>query len=448
MSLRNVFYSFLKPASLRAALRAVIPADAQQRFRNWLQGEPNVQWCRVVMNREIERFIRSLDCPNIDVLEISGTGSQGRYNFHDYKTVEFPEYDICNGPLVDEGFDLIIAEQVFEHVLRPDLAAESVYKMLRPGGVFVISTPFLLKVHGAPSDLYRWTEHGMKQLLEGAGFNVLSTGSWGNRECMFADMTSNPEWTVYKPRRHSLLNEPQFAIVVWAFAEKRGGIANLHKSLASEHYTKSFFEELRKGAQQSADVIVPLVLELLPVRNVVDVGCGDGTWLAAFQKHGVEEILGLDGEYVSNEVLQIPEKCFQAVDLTKPFELRRSFDLAVSLEVAEHLPVESAATLVESLTRLSPLVLFSAAIPFQGGENHMNEQWPDKWAALFQKHDYLPVDFIRKRVWQNEAVNWWYAQNTLLFVKASLLDCNPKLKAEFEATNRNQLSLVHPRGYL
>jgi hypothetical protein len=92
--------------------------------------------------------------------------------------------------------------------------------MLRPGGRVVITTPFLLKVHGYPLDLYRWTEEGMRQLLETAGFSVLTTGSWGNLECLIADMTPDLEWTKYNPRKHSLNNQPQFPIVVWAFAKK------------------------------------------------------------------------------------------------------------------------------------------------------------------------------------------------------------------------------------
>ena len=216
----------------------------------------------------------------------------------------------------------------------------------------------------------------------------------------------------------------------------------------SEYYTRDFYEQLRNGATQSAKVMVPLVLQLLPVRSVVDIGCGDGSWLAVFRKFGVEEILGVDGEYVDRSLLQIPQDCFKALDLTGPFGLGRGFDLAISLEVAEHLPPDCARGFVEGLTRLAPFVLFSAAIPFQGGEHHVNEQWPDKWAELFKVHDYLPVDFIRKRVWQNDAVEWWYAQNTLLFARADLIERNAVLKAEFEKTNPNQLCLVHPGQYL
>jgi SAM-dependent methyltransferase len=222
--LRHLLHPLYRSGHVRSVLKALIPAQYQPRLRRWLRPngpESNLHWCRIVMNREIEKFIRSLDCCHIDALEISGTGSEGRYNFRSYRTVHYPDYDVCQGPLAEERFDLVIAEQVFEHVLRPDRAAANVYEMLRPGGIFVISTPFLLKIHGAPSDLYRWTEEGMRQLLETAGFFVTATASWGNLECLFADMRPGLEWTVYDPLSHSLDNQPQFAIVVWAFAEKR-----------------------------------------------------------------------------------------------------------------------------------------------------------------------------------------------------------------------------------
>src|SRR2546427_1539345 len=103
--------------------------------------------------------------------------------------------------------------------------------------------------------------------------------------------------------------------------------------MRAEHYTKGFFEQIRNGSRRSAEVIVPLVAQLLPVRSVVDIGCGDGTWLRVFRELGVDEILGIDGEYVARELLQIPEDCFDAVDLTKSFHLGRVFDLAMSLEV-------------------------------------------------------------------------------------------------------------------
>jgi SAM-dependent methyltransferase len=221
VELKSILYPFYRGGYTHSVLKALIPVRYHERVRRWLRPDTEVQWCRVFMNREIERFIRSLDCSHIDALEISGSGSQGRYNFRSYRTAQYPEYDVCKEPLAQEHFDLVIAEQVLEHVLRPDRAVANVYQMLRPGGVFVVSTPFLLKVHEAPLDLYRWTKHGMRQLLETAGFTVLATASWGNRECLFADMTPGLRWTAYNPMLHRLHNEPQFAIVIWAFAEKR-----------------------------------------------------------------------------------------------------------------------------------------------------------------------------------------------------------------------------------
>jgi SAM-dependent methyltransferase len=221
IELRRILRPLYEGDYTRSALKALIPPRFHLRMREWFQLAGNeVQWCRVVMNREIEGFIRSLDCSAIDALEISGSGSQGRYGFRSYRSVQYPKYDVCTGPLAGEEFDLVIAEQVFEHILQPDRAATNVFQMLRPGGFFVISTPFLLKVHEVPLDLYRWTERGMRQLLETAGFTDVSTASWGNRECLIADMTPGLVWTAYNPRKHSLHNEPEFAIVVWAFAKK------------------------------------------------------------------------------------------------------------------------------------------------------------------------------------------------------------------------------------
>ncbi len=218
--------------------------------------------------------------------------------------------------------------------------------------------------------------------------------------------------------------------------------------MPSDHYNKNFYELMRAGSVRSAEAILPLVLQILQVHSVVDVGCGDGNWLAVFQRLGVEEILGIDGDYVNPDLLQIPADHFQAADLSKPLRLGRVYDLAISMEVAEHLERDCAPMFVESLVRLAPVVLFSAAIPLQGGNQHLNEQWPDKWAALFREHGYLPVDFIRKHVWQNEAVEWWYAQNTLLFVQLGVLENNEAIKKEFEQTDPRLLCLVHPRNYL
>src|SRR5215467_13018648 len=137
-------------------------------------------------------------------------------------------------------------------------------------------------------------------------------------------------------------------------------------------YTVDFYKIHRQGSRRSASQIVPLVLELVQPKSVIDVGCGVGAWLSVFNECGVEDFYGLDGEYVDRNMLEIPHQRFLAVDLTKPIQLNRQFDLVVSLEVAEHLPDNCAEMFVDSLTKLGRVILFSAAIPHQGGTRHVN----------------------------------------------------------------------------
>lgn len=214
------------------------------------------------------------------------------------------------------------------------------------------------------------------------------------------------------------------------------------------HYSADFFASFADASRQSAREVVPLVTELVQPRAAVDVGCGVGTWLAAFREAGVEDVLGVDGAYVRREALLISADRFVPYDLTQPLRLDRQFDLAVSLEVAEHLPARCADVFVESLVRLAPVVLFSAAIPMQGGNHHVNEQWQDYWAQRFAAHGYLAVDYVRPRVWSNPRVQYWYAQNTLLYVRRDEIERQPRLRAAYEATDQQQLAVVHPQLYL
>lgn len=217
--------------------------------------------------------------------------------------------------------------------------------------------------------------------------------------------------------------------------------------MPQDAYDDQFFDVMQEAARSSAHVIGPLLVKLLQPTSVIDVGCGTGTWLSVFQELGVGEVFGVDGAYVDRARLEIPAERFLAFDLTKPLRLDQTFDLAVSLEVAEHLPEDSADEFVESLTRLSPVVLFSAAIPHQGGTNHVNEQWPDYWAAKFSSHGFVAVDCLRRKVWNNGDVEWWYAQNMLLYVSRRYLDSHHALKCEYEFMGTSQLALVHPRKY-
>lgn len=175
-----------------------------------------------------------------------------------------------------------------------------------------------------------------------------------------------------------------------------------------------------ESSRSSARAIVPIVMRILNPGTVVDVGCGAGAWLEIFGEHGVSDVLGVDGDYVDRSRLRIPRDKFVAADLARGFSIDRRFDLAVSLEVGEHLPEAAAPQFVRSLVDLAPAVLYSAAIPGQGGIAHTNEQWPAFWGNLFARHAYRPVDAIRDEVWEDESVDWWYRQNVLLYLSEDL----------------------------
>ncbi len=213
-------------------------------------------------------------------------------------------------------------------------------------------------------------------------------------------------------------------------------------------YTEQFFNSLNDGSLQSAREVVPFVMKLLQPKRVVDVGCGLGAWLSVFQENGIQDFLGMDGEYINTSQLCIPLSNFLSHDLRTEIKLEKEFDLAMSLEVAEHLPNENAEDFVELLTSLAPVVLFSAAVPYQPGDDHVNTQWLEYWMELFKHKGYIPVDCLRMRFWQNQKVKWWYAQNALLFVKESHLEKYPLLKQELNCTEEIPPSLIHPELYL
>ncbi|MCP5155760.1 MAG: methyltransferase domain-containing protein [Ectothiorhodospiraceae bacterium] len=220
-----------------------------------------------------------------------------------------------------------------------------------------------------------------------------------------------------------------------------------HRTLTTD-YDRQFYARQVEGARRSAQIVVPLLLDLVAVGSVCDVGCGVGAWLRAFSDRGVSDVLGLDGDHVETDLLEIPASCFRAHDLTQPIRLERRFDLAVSLEVAEHLPASCAEDFVASLTAIGSMVLFSAAVPGQGGRGHVNERWQSYWARLFEARGFRAVDHLRWMVWSHDDVKFWYRQNMMLYVHADAVDASDRLRDLARQTSLARLDVVHPMLHL
>jgi hypothetical protein len=213
----------------------------------------------------------------------------------------------------------------------------------------------------------------------------------------------------------------------------------------SDVYSDSFYEVTTAGSLEAARKVLPHLWRHRAFRSVVDVGCGIGTWLLVAKELGATTIHGFDGAYVPEGRLLIDRSAFTSTDLGESIHCDKTFELCICLEVAEHLGPGRADGLVRDLTRLSNVVAFSAAVPFQGGDGHANEIWPEYWASLFANHGYLPWGGLREAIWDLRDVPWWYRQNLILFVQRTEWDA--LLPGERPSSCR-RLTLIHPESYL
>lgn len=212
----------------------------------------------------------------------------------------------------------------------------------------------------------------------------------------------------------------------------------------AREYDGAFYENQVSGSERSAQVILPLLYAVFQPRSVIDIGCGQGAWLAVAGALGSTELTGIDGPWVDTARLRHPAIRFTAADLGAQIPVSARHDLCVSVEVAEHLLPAQADRFVEALCAASDVVLFSAAVRYQGGTAHVNEQRASYWASKFAARGYECVDLVRGAVWDDARVEWWYRQNVLVFVKRGTA-----IADRFRAAPRAAppLDLVHPEAF-
>lgn len=222
---------------------------------------------------------------------------------------------------------------------------------------------------------------------------------------------------------------------------------------AEESYDRAFFEQQAAASLRSARVVLNQIFPILQPVRVLDVGCGIGPWMRAALDLGAAEVIGVDGDYVDRATLLVDPSRFLPADLTSQGlrdvlgnRANTPFDLVVCTEVAEHLPFERAPSLVAELCSLTDAVLFSAAVPFQFGTQHINEQWPEFWSILFRGHGFACFDFLRPDLWAAADVDWWYAQNVLLFARDGS-DAASRLPIASRSEGKG-LSRIHPENFL
>lgn len=192
---------------------------------------------------------------------------------------------------------------------------------------------------------------------------------------------------------------------------------------------------------KSAAVIAPLVCARFHPRSVIDVGCGAGDWLRAFQDCGVLSIQGCDGPWVPASSLCIALQHFREVDFYERLPDLGHFELACCLEVVEHVAPEVGERIIELLCRSADLILFSAAVPGQGGYEHIHERYQAFWIERFALLGYSAHDCIRPLIWMNRDVSWWYQQNCLVFANATAREKHGLVQEPILT------SLIHPTLY-
>ncbi len=205
------------------------------------------------------------------------------------------------------------------------------------------------------------------------------------------------------------------------------------------NHRSEFFAHQQIGTLASARAVAPIVLRHLRPLTILDVGCGAGAWVRAYQDAGASYVVGVDGDYVRPEQLLFDPSRFHALDVSGLFRLPRQFDLVQCLEVAARLPPSCSEALVDNLVAHGPVIVFSSAPPGQGGENHINERPYEYWRDLFAARGYGLFDFLRPAIRLRLRVEPWYRYNLLVFAHEDAVD---SLEPAVAATRVNPADCV------
>ena len=208
-------------------------------------------------------------------------------------------------------------------------------------------------------------------------------------------------------------------------------------------YDAAFYANQKSGSRTSARLVIEKLSPILgSVSSALDIGCGAGGWLQAVREvYPKADVFGVDHPGVPQTEMFIEETAFAGRDLSESIDLKRTFDLVITLEVAEHIAPEKSDVFLDTLARHGDAILFSAAIPRQGGTGHVNEQWPDYWIERLKTRGFEALDIVRPLIWDEDAIASWYKQNMMLFARS------PEALSLEGVEDWNGRAMVHPGSW-
>ena len=344
-------------------------------------------------------------------------------------------YDGITFPFNKDSYDNAVCFQCLEHVPDPNHFLEEINRVIKPGGYLLLTCPFSFAQHFHPYDYFRFSSFGLKKLLEDTNFEVveikpLETSAETLAGNFLYFITSHIKYysifriifclfyNIFSPLIYKLFpKDYEYTTDYLVLAKKK----KIIKNSSLEDYNTDFYASFDSDfAMTSAENIINVVKQYYMPNSVIDIGCGNGIFLNAWQNNGVKTIKGVDANNLSNENLFVDRNIIEQADLENYTNITKErYDLAMSLEVAEHISKEKAKQFVDTLCSFSDFILFSAAIPYQDGTNHINCQPLDYWVNLFKEKNYICFDFIRPQLFdKHREIYSWYLQNILFFVKA------------------------------